>query len=110
MMYYCEYIPERDERRVCEYNEKKHGLPVRLNKYNNSFMLFGRCLIVDGIYNSIDEALRNGWKAWSKKPVILPDETIVIPAEYFGYTDIYNIFISYYEIEGEKWPSEIREE
>lgn len=52
------------------------------------------------------EALK-AWGEWSVKPVIMPDGEEVIPAYFFGHENIYNVFIPWACVQGEKWPGEV---
>lgn len=44
---------------------------------------------------------------WSVKSVIMPDGEEIIPAYFFGYGNIYNIFIPWTCVQSEKWPGEV---
>lgn len=104
MLYYISYNPTEDKRYVLTYNEEKHGKAQVVN--NHTVFLYHRSIIVNAVYNTEAEALK-AWGEWSVKPVILPDGEEIIPAYFFGHGNIYNVFISWACVWGEKWPGEV---
>ncbi len=104
MLYYTNYNPVEDKRYVLAYDEEKHGKAQIIN--NHTVFLYHHSIIVNAIYNTEVEALKS-WGEYSKKPVIMPDKTEEIPAYFFGHGNIYNIFIPWTDIQGEKWPGEV---
>lgn len=104
MLYYINYNPAEGKRYVLTYNEEKHGKAQVIN--NHTVFLYHRSIIVDAVYNTEAEALK-AWGEWSAKPVIMPDGEEIIPAYFFGHGNIYNIFIPWACVQGEKWPGEV---
>lgn len=104
MLYYINYNPAEDKRYVLAYDEEKHGKAQVVN--DHTVFLFHRSIIVNAVYNTEDEALK-AWGEWSVKPVIMPDGEETIPAYFFGHGNIYNVFIPWICVRGEKWPGEV---
>ena len=104
MLYYINYNPAEDKRYVLTYDDEKHGKAQAVN--NHTVFLYHRSIIVSAIYKTEAEALKT-WGEWSTKPVIMPDGREVIPAYFFGHGNIYNVFIPWACVQGEKWPGEV---
>ena len=104
MLYYISYNPTEGKRYVLTYNEEKHGKAQVVN--NHTVFLYHRSIITNAIYNTEAEALK-AWGEYSEKPVIMPDGEEIIPAYFFGHGNIYNIFIPWACVQGEKWPGEV---
>ena len=104
MLYYLNYNPAEDKRYVLAYDEAKHGKAQVVN--GHTVFLYHRSIIVDAVYNTEAEALK-AWGEWSTKPVVMPDEEEIIPAYFFGHGNIYNVFISWACVQGEKWTGEV---
>ena len=104
MLYYLNYNPAEDKRHVLAYDEEKHGKAQVVS--GHTVFLYHRSIIVDDVYNTEAEALK-AWGEWSTKPVVMPDGEEVIPAYFFGHGNIYNIFIPWACVQGEKWPGEV---
>lgn len=104
MLYYINYNPAEDKRYVLAYDEEKHGKAQVVN--GHTVFLYHHSIIVDAVYNTEAEALK-AWGKYSAKPVIMPDGEEIIPAYFFGHGNIYNIFISWACVQGEKWPGEV---
>lgn len=104
MLYYTNYNPAENKRYVLAYDEEKHGKAQVVN--NHTVFLYHRSIIVNAVYNTEAEALK-AWGEWSVKPVILSDGEEIIPAYFFGHGNIYNVFISWACVRGEKWPGEV---
>lgn len=104
MLYYINYDPAEGKRYVSTYNEEKHGKAQVVN--DHTVFLYHRSIIVDAVYNTEAEALK-AWGEWSVKPVIMPDGEEIIPAYFFSHGNIYNIFIPWACVQGEKWPGEV---
>lgn len=103
MLYYINYNPAEDKRYVSAYDEEKHGKAQVVN--GHTVFLYYRSIIVDAVYNTEAEALK-AWGEYSTKPVIMPDGEEIIPAYFFGHGNIYNVFIPWACVRGEKWPGE----
>lgn len=104
MLYYTNYNPVENKRYVLAYDEEKHGKAQVINGY--TVFLYHRSIIVNAVYNTEAEALK-AWGEWSVKPVVMPDGKETIPAYFFGHGNIYNVFISWACVQGEKWPGEV---
>lgn len=104
MLYYINYNPAENKRYVLAYDEEKHGKAQIVN--NHTVFLFHRSIIVSAVYNTEIEVLK-AWGEYSTKPVTMPDGEEIIPAYFFGHGNIYNIFIPWTCIQGEKWPGEV---
>lgn len=104
MLYYLNYNPAEDKRYVLTYDEEKHGKAQVVN--GHTVFLYHRSIIVDAVYNTEAEALK-AWGEWSTKPVVMPDGEETIPAYFFGHGNIYNVFIPWTCVQGEKWPGEV---
>jgi hypothetical protein len=103
MLYYLNYNPAENKRYVLAYDEEKHGKAQVVN--DHTVFLYYRSIIVDAVYNTEAEALK-AWGEWSTKPVVMPDGKETIPAYFFGHENIYNVFIPWTWVQGEKWPGE----
>lgn len=104
MLYYLNYNPAEDKRYVLAYDEEKHGKAQVVG--DHTVFLYHRSIIVDAVYNTEAEALK-AWGEWSTKPVVMPDGEEVIPADFFGHENIYNVFIPWSCVRGEKWPGDV---
>lgn len=104
MLYYTSYNPAENKRYVLAYDEEKHGKAQVINNY--TVFLYHRSIIVNAVYNAEVEALK-AWGEWSVKPVIMPNGEEIIPAYFFGHGNIYNVFIPWSCVQGEKWPGEV---
>lgn len=104
MLYYINYNPAEGKRYVSAYDEEKHGKAQVID--NHTVFLYHRSIIVNAVYNTEAEALK-AWGEWSIKPVIMPDGEKIIPEYFFGHGNIYNIFIPWTCVQGEKWPGEV---
>lgn len=104
MLYYINYNPAENKRYVLAYDEEKYGKAQVVN--DHTVFLYHRSIIVNAVYNTEAEALK-AWDEWSVKPVIMPDGEETIPAHFFGHGNIYNIFIPWACVQGEKWPGEV---
>ena len=104
MLYYLNYNPAENKRYVLAYDEEKHGKAQVVN--GHTVLLYYRSIIVDAVYNTEAEALK-AWGEWSTKPVVMPDGEETIPAYFFGHGNIYNVFIPWACVQGEKWPGEV---
>lgn len=104
MLYYINYNPAEGKRYVLPYDEEKHGKAQVIN--DHTVFLFHRSIIVNTVFNTEVEALK-AWGEYSTKPVTMPDGEEVIPAYFFGHGNIYNIFIPWTYVQGEKWPGEV---
>ena len=103
MLFYADYNPATDTRSVLSYDEQKHGMP-RVVSPDLTF-LFQGSLITSRVYNSAEDALLS-WGKYSNKPVIMPDGSETTPARYFGVDSIEDVFISWSDVKGERWPGE----
>ena len=102
MIYYYNSF-ENGKRRVIKYDEDISG-PVQV--YNSyTVFLYHRSVITSAIYNSEVEALAS-WGKYSRKPVIMPDGSEVVPVRYFNESLFDDIFIPYSMVRGELWPGE----
>lgn len=104
MLYFNSYNSAENKRYVFAYDEEKHGKAQIIN--DHTVFLYHRSIIVNAVYNTEAEALK-AWGEWSTKPVIMPDGSEVIPAYFFGHGNIYNVFIPWACVRGEKWPGEV---
>ena len=104
MLYYINYNPAEGKRYVLAYDEEKCGKAQIVN--DHTVFLYHRSIIINAVYNTEAEALK-AWGEWSVKPVILPDGEEINPAYFFGHGNIYNVFISWAYVRGEKWPGEV---
>lgn len=104
MLYYINYNPAEGKRYVLAYDEEKYRKAQIIN--DHTVFLYHRSIIVNAVYNTEAEALK-AWGEWSVKPVIMPDGEEVIPAYFFGHENIYNVFIPWACVQGEKWPGEV---
>lgn len=105
MLYYTNYDPAENKRYVLAYDEEKHGKAQVIN--DHTVFLFHRSIIVNAVYNTEIEALKS-WGEYSAKPVIMSDgKNEEIPAYFFNHGNIYNVFISWACVQGEKWPGEV---
>ena len=104
MLYYINYNPAENKRYVLTYDEEKHGKAQVVN--DHTVFLYHRSIIVDAVYNTEAEALKV-WGEWSTKPVVMPNGEETIPAYFFGHGNIYNIFVPWACVRGEKWPGEV---
>lgn len=104
MLYYNDYSPAKEKRYILAYDEEKHGKAQVVN--DHTVLLYHRSIIVNAVYNTEAEALK-AWGEWSVKPVIMPDEEEIIPAYFFEHGNIYNVFIPWAYVQGEKWPGEV---
>lgn len=103
MLYYIDYNPEKDKRYVLAYDAEKYGTPRKVS--HNTIFLYNNTLIVNGVYNTEAEALK-AWGEYTEKPVTMPDGMEEIPARFFGREKIYNVFIPWSCVQGERWPGE----
>ena len=104
MLYYINYNPAEDNRYVLTYDEEKYGKAQVIN--DHTVFLFHRSIIVSAVYNTEVEAMK-ALGEWSIKPVTMPDGEEIIPAYFFGHGNIYNVFIPWACVQGEKWPGEV---
>ena len=102
MLYYGEYSNGR--RYVRAYDEEKYGASRIVG--NTVFLYHNTvCGSADGIFSTEEEALAS-WGKYSNKPVIMPDGSDVIPAQYFGNDTPESVFIPWDMVRGELWTGE----
>lgn len=104
MLYYNDYNPAEEKRYVIAYDEEKHGKAQVIN--DHTVFLYHRSIIVNAVYNTEAEALK-AWGEYSEKPVIMSNGEEIIPAYLFGHENIYDVFIPWACVQGEKWPGEV---
>ena len=102
MLFYGKY--ENSKRYICAYDEEKHGAPRVVS--DNLTFIYHNSVMVNRVYKTEQEAMKNIWGKYSNKPIIMPDGTETTPARYFGTEDINDVFISWYDVKGELWPGE----
>lgn len=102
MLFYGKY--ENGQRYICAYDEEKHGAPRVMS--DNWTYLYHKSIIINRVYKTEREAMADSWGKYSDKSVIMPDGTETTPARYFGTEDINDVFISWYDVKGERWPGE----
>lgn len=102
MLFYGKY--ENGKRYICTYDGKNHEAP-RVTSNNLTFV-YHNSVSVNRIYKTEREAMADSWGKYSNKPVILPDGTLTTPARYFGTENINDVFIPWYDVNGELWPGE----
>ena len=102
MLFYGEYSNGR--RYIRAYDEAKHGAPRIVGDtvflYHNTV-----CGGADGIFTSEKSALAS-WGKYSRIPVVMPNNSEIIPARYFGNDTPDDVFTPYSMIRGELWPGE----
>lgn len=104
MLYFNSYNSAEHKRYVLAYDEKEYGKAKIVN--DHTVLLYHNSIIVSAVYKTEAEALK-AWGEWNIKPVIMPDGKKVIPAYFFGHKIIYDVFIPWACVRGEKWPGEI---
>ena len=102
MLFYGKY--ENCKRYICAYDEEKHGTPRVVS--DNLTFIYHNSVMVNRVYKTEREAMKNTWGKYSNMPVIMPDGTKTTPARYFGTEDTSDVFISWYDVNGELWPGE----
>ena len=102
MLFYEKY--EHGQRYLCASDEEKDGAPRVVS--DNLTFIYHNSVMLNRLYKTEREAIKNIWGKYSNKPVILPDGTETTPARYFGTEDTSDVFISWYDVKGEIWPGE----
>lgn len=102
MLFYGKY--ENGRRYICAYDEEKHGTPRVVS--DDLTFIYHNSVSVNRVYKTEREAIIDSWWKYSNKPVIMPDGTETTPARYFGTESINNVFVTWNDVKGERWPGE----
>lgn len=86
---------------VRAYDEEKNGL----RKVGKLVFLYNNSIVCRAVYDTEIEAVAS-YGRHNTRRIIMSDGTETTPARYFGMEDINDVFIPWYDVQGERWPGE----